>query len=134
MKFSEMAAAAVALANWRAETRPASRGPSGPGCDHQPAADAARLADPPRCEELHRFLLTLPPPAVYLLAAVAYLGASELGPGQLVDVLLRVGRTFPKRAAVVDVLAGPVPLADYLGDGLRKLAAARVNLDKLHAG
>ena len=128
MKFSEVTACTIALMTWRAEGRQA------PVAGDEPTPDGVRLADPPRCEHLRRFLLTLPPPTVYLLAAVAYLGAGESGPGQLVHVLLRVARHFPTRSAVVNVLAGPVPLAEYLGDGLRKLSAARVNLDKLHAG
>lgn len=122
MKFSEVSACAIALMTW------------GRKADGTEGGTTAPTADPPGYDDLRRFLLALPPTTLYLLAAVAYLGGSEFGPGQLVDVLLRVGRKFPTRTSLVDVLTGPLPLAECLGDGLRKLTAARVNLDKLHAG
>lgn len=125
MKFSEVIARTVTLIKW-------GRTVGGSDADRT----SARTADPPAagCGELRQFLLDQSPVTIYLLTAVAYLGGGEYEPGQLVDVLLRVSRKFPTAVSAVDVLAGRSPLAEYLSDGLRKLTAARVNLDRLHGG
>ena len=121
MRFTELITCAVVLARW---------GRTANGTETAGTADPP----PPRGDELRRFLLALPPTALYLLATVAYLGGSKYRPGHLLELMLGLSRTLPTRAAVVEVLARWRPLAEHLTAGLKKLTAARVNLDKLHAG
>jgi hypothetical protein len=88
MKFSEVTALAIALAEWRQTDRPA----ADVSAAGSPPPDGPPTLEP---DALRRFLGELPPATIYLLAAVAYLGASDDGPGRLIDLLLRLGRHFP---------------------------------------
>lgn len=88
---------------------------------------------PPEWHALRQFLGELPPAHLCLTATVLYIGRGDYEAEDLLDAYVEVSDRAGKPGELADHLMGK-PLARYLTDGLEALTAARVNLDKLHAG
>jgi len=82
---------------------------------------------------LRTFLEGQPPPVVYMLTAIMYLGRGDFEARDLPDQYKDISETFgdPKWAA--RQMLGKQPLPQYLENGLKKLASASIDPDSLPA-
>ncbi len=131
MKFSEIVPRVIAMA------REANKARLAEGLhDDSPilasGADltAARLRTSAE-RRLHEFLEAQPPSVAYLLTAIMYLGRGDFDAKEVVDQYTDMRETFGGQKWAARQMLERLPLPEYLEEGLKKLARARLDVDKL---
>jgi Protein of unknown function (DUF3775) len=94
-----------------------------PGEDSGPA--------PPQQAKLKELLANLPIEEIHQLIFLMYLGRGDFGTNDLATNYSAVKRRFRRPESAISQMAGKVPLADYLADGLAELRKIGVDLDHL---
>jgi hypothetical protein len=133
MKFSEIGQKVIKLAREANQSRAGGRRkPDSPIVTSGGDPSMMTLNLPTREERaLSAYLEKLPPAAVYLLAALMYLGRGDFGPKQLPDQYREISETFAGPQYAARQVAEKQPLPEYLEAGFRKLAAAGMDVDSL---
>jgi hypothetical protein len=86
---------------------------------------------PPREEAKLRDLLhSLPPDDVYRLLALMYLGRGDYNAIGFEPMSRELTQAFPTPERAIRQMMAKGPLAEYLADGLREMAAHGIDIDK----
>jgi hypothetical protein len=80
---------------------------------------------------LRTFLEGQPPPVVYMLTAIMYLGRGDFEARDLPDQYKDTSETFGDAKWAARQMLGKQPLPQYLENGLKKLAGAGIDPDSL---
>ncbi|MBI1918228.1 MAG: DUF3775 domain-containing protein [Planctomycetes bacterium] len=132
MTFSEILQQVISLARAANQARTA----AGPD-DDSPlvASDQQSSLNLQTAEErrLREFLETQPPPVLYMLTAIMYLGRGDFDVKDLPDQYADTSETFGGPKGAARLMFQTVPLPEYLEEGRKKLADARIDTDKLLA-
>jgi hypothetical protein len=86
---------------------------------------------PPEEEELRDLLLGLPRSDLYKLLSLMYFGRGDFDAIGLESTAQDLARAYPDRERVIRQVMAKGPLADYLEDGLGKLAVLGIDVDDL---
>ena len=131
MKFSEIVRAVITLATASEQARMI----EGPDDDSplltsggDPSSLKLRSAEERR---LRDYLETQSPSVVYLLTALMYLGRGDFAAKSLLNQYREVRETFGEAKWAARQMLATMPLAQYLDEGLKKLAQTRVDIDRL---
>jgi hypothetical protein len=86
---------------------------------------------PPEEAELREFLKTRPPEEIYKLLSLMYLGRGDFDAIGITEMARDLVKTFPAPDQAIRHIMAKGPLADYLADGVRELAAHHLDIDHL---
>jgi len=127
MKFSDILQQAISLARAAYQAR-MTEGPEDDSPIVHSGSDSSSLTAEER--RLREFLDAQSAPVVYMLTTIMYLGRGDFDVNELPDQYADISETFggPKWAA--RRMLQTLPLPDYLEEGLKKLADARLDVDK----
>ena len=130
MKLSKTAAKVITLARqvqnyW--DTELPKRHPNYPVIS--PEEDSG--PPPPQQAKLKELLASLPIEEIHKLIFLMYLGRGDFGTNDLATRYAAVKERFRRPESAISQMAGKVPLADYLADGIAELSKIGVDVDNL---
>jgi hypothetical protein len=127
VRLSEVAGRVIELAKIVQAEIEASRR----GCVFYRADELPRLEPSPAREELRAFLCGQPVAVIYTLMLIMYAGRGDVEVTRLIDEYHERHYAFGNPIQAVDHMLSKGPLPDYLEEGIRLLARAGTDIDRL---